>query len=376
MRVGVASVYSPGVRGGAEFLADGLCNALQRAGHCVHRMIHPFSYASIADAVRSMDVWESQDLAPYQGGGIDLMIGLKWPAYLIGHPVATAWLLHQHRPAYDLFDTPFGFSAHDPAALALRARIEAADASAFARMRAVFTISQRVSDRLAASLGKTSTPLYHPPDSAEQFWNAPSAPFILVPSRLESLKRQDLLLDGLAQCRQAVNAVIVGEGGMRSELMERAERLGLTDQVKFVGSVSRHHLISLYAHATGVFFGPRDEDYGYVTLEAMLAGKPVITCSDSGGPLEFVVDGETGFVTAPRAEAVADAIEKLFADPRRAVDMGRAGRLRYDDLVTSWDEVVDRLTRAGAAMPAYSRDAAGEEPDAPSQRAATDRVAQ
>ena len=40
--------------------------------------------------------------------------------------------------------------------------------------------------------------------------------------------------------------------------------------------------------ALGVIFPPLDEDYGYVTLEAMLAAKPVITCTDSGGPLEFV----------------------------------------------------------------------------------------
>ena len=46
-----------------------------------------------------------------------------------------------------------------------------------------------------------------------------------------------------------------------------------------------------YAHSLGVIFPAVDEDYGYVTLEAMLSSKPVITCADSGGPLEFVVDG-------------------------------------------------------------------------------------
>ncbi len=54
-----------------------------------------------------------------------------------------------------------------------------------------------------------------------------------------------------------------------------------------------------YAHALGVIYPPTDEDYGYVTLEAMLAAKPVITCTDSGGPLEFVTNDETGLIAEP-----------------------------------------------------------------------------
>ena len=46
-------------------------------------------------------------------------------------------------------------------------------------------------------------------------------------------------------------------------------------------------------------YPPFDEDFGYVTLEAFLARKPVVTCTDSGGPNEFVVDGVNGFVCEP-----------------------------------------------------------------------------
>ena len=54
-------------------------------------------------------------------------------------------------------------------------------------------------------------------------------------------------------------------------------------------------LIELYANALAVVYAPIDEDYGYVTLQAFLAGKPVITSSDSGGVLEWVEDGVTGW---------------------------------------------------------------------------------
>ena len=63
---------------------------------------------------------------------------------------------------------------------------------------------------------------------------------------------------------------------------------------------------------------PFDEDFGYVTLEAFLSRKPVITATDSGGPLEFVDDGVNGSIIAPQPESLADAINRYAADRRRA----------------------------------------------------------
>ena len=85
--------------------------------------------------------------------------------------------------------------------------------------------------------------------------------------------------------------------------------------------------------------------------------KPVITCTDSGGPLEFVVHRESGLVVAPDPRSIAEAIDELYAHRARAAEMGRAGRDRYDALGISWDKVVQTLvppfainTDAGAAM--------------------------
>ena len=99
----------------------------------------------------------------------------------------------------------------------------------------------------------------------------------------------------------------------------------------------------MYAHALGVVFVPRDEDLGYITLEAMYAAKPVITCTDSGGPLEFVLPGQTGWVTEPTPEALAEAIEALWANKARSAAMGQAGRERVQSLGLSWDRVVETL---------------------------------
>ena len=66
---------------------------------------------------------------------------------------------------------------------------------------------------------------------------------------------------------------------------------------------------------------PFDEDYAYITLEAFLARKPVITANDSGGTLEFAEDGVSGIVCEPRAEAIASAINDLAANRGRAASL-------------------------------------------------------
>jgi glycosyltransferase involved in cell wall biosynthesis len=92
-----------------------------------------------------------------------------------------------------------------------------------------------------------------------------------------------------------------------------------------------------------ILFPTLDEDYGYVTLEAMLSEKPVITCTDSGGPTEFIVSGETGFITEPTPSGLAAAMDEVWENRAAAARMGRAGRQRYDAMDISWDNVVRTL---------------------------------
>ena len=99
----------------------------------------------------------------------------------------------------------------------------------------------------------------------------------------------------------------------------------------------------LYARCLGVLFPPIDEDYGYITLEAMLARKPVITCTDSGGPLEFAIHHRTGIIADPTPAALAAAMDSLWEDCERARQWGDAGRQRYDDLKIDWKNVVEKL---------------------------------
>ena len=100
----------------------------------------------------------------------------------------------------------------------------------------------------------------------------------------------------------------------------------------FLGQISEDALRQHYANALAVPFVPYDEDYGYITIEAMLSGKPVVTTLDAGGPTEFVIDGETGRVVPPEASVLGQALDALVRVCRCSTRWGRRRRragLRY-----------------------------------------------
>ena len=345
MRVLIANVQTPFVRGGAEMLADSLLDALLQAGHAAELVSMPFKWypaARIADAMLAARLME---VGEWCGGSVDRLIGLKFPATLMRHPSKVLWLLHQYRGAYDLWGSPLGDLNNAAEGRQARDAIRRADASMRSESRAIFTISRNVSERLRRFNGIASEPLYHPPPGAERFHEAAAEDFLLCPGRVNESKRQDLVVAGLALCREPVRVVFTGGADAEAyaaALRQRAAS-GLGDRVRWLGRVDEADKIDLYARCLGVVVPPFDEDYGYVTLEAMLAAKPVLTCADSGGPLDFVEDGETGLVCAPEPQAMAAAMDRLWRDRARARTLGRAGRARYDSLGLDWSGVVARL---------------------------------
>jgi len=135
--------------------------------------------------------------------------------------------------------------------------------------------------------------------------------------------------------------IIAGEGSQRAATERTVAEHGLQDRVVFAGAIGGEALINLYAGALAVVYAPFDEDYGYVTLEAFLCAKPVITATDSGGTLEFVVNDQNGFVCAPEPAAIGAAIASLAADRARTAQLGQAGLARARQI--TWDGVVERL---------------------------------
>jgi glycosyltransferase involved in cell wall biosynthesis len=140
-----------------------------------------------------------------------------------------------------------------------------------------------------------------------------------------------------------VRLVLVGSGPDEPAIREQIRTLRLEDRVSLQVGLPDEALHRLYLGALGVYYGPFDEDYGYVTLEGFAARRPVVTLTDSGGPLEFVTDGETGLVAPPQPRAIADALDRLHADRALATRMGAAGQERLRATVPAWPEVAARL---------------------------------
>jgi glycosyltransferase involved in cell wall biosynthesis len=113
--------------------------------------------------------------------------------------------------------------------------------------------------------------------------------------------------------------------------------------VRFEIGISDERLLELYEGALAVYTGPLDEDFGYVTLEGLAAERPVVTLTDSGGPLEFVTDGQTGLVVEPRPASIAAAFDRLHANRDEAAGYGRAGNELIRDTIPSWPQVISRL---------------------------------
>ncbi len=344
MRIAVATVQVPFIRGGAEILADGLVHALQEAGHSVELVAMPFRFSPVSEIQRSMQLWASENFEQLNGYQCDRVICLKFPAFYLQHPHKVGWLLHQHRSVYDLWNTEFTAEfSQTQEGKQLKQEITAQDTEALSHFRKIFTIAKNVSRRLQQFNQIDSIALYHPPEFAEQFYTAAAEPYIFFPSRLEALKRQDLLIQAMRFVRSPVVAILGGEGGQHPYLQSLIDQYGLHQKVRLVGRLTNAEKLSFYAHCLGVFFAPYNEDYGYVTLEAMLSRKPVITCKDSGEPVEFVIDGETGRIVESDPKEIARAIDELFENQSFARKMGIAGHDRYNDLDISWDNVVQKL---------------------------------
>ena len=340
----VCDAQVPFVQGGAESHVDELVRQLQAHGYGVERVRLPFKWYPKSEILAHAAAWRLLDLTESNGRPVDLVIGTHFPTYFARHPRKVTWLIHQYRAAYELAGTPFSDFSHHEDDVALRARLMALDTEMLGECRRLFANSENTAARVRRFNGVAAEALYHPPRLAARLRGGPAGAYVLSVGRLEHVKRVDLAIRAIAQVPGSLELLVAGTGTQASALEELASALGVASRVRFLGAVADEDIVALYAGALGVIFAPYDEDYGYVTLEAFLSRKPVVTTTDSGGPNEFVVDGTNGFVCAPAPEALADAIAHLDADRRRAAAMGDAG---YDRArLITWSGVVEKLVSA------------------------------
>lgn len=345
MRIIVCHPSVPFSPGGSAKQANGICNELKKRNHKVELVEIPFQWYPPFKILDSVLAWKLLDLTEYNNEKIDLIISTKFPSYAIDHPNHVTWLTHQHRQAYDLQNTKYDYFQYNTEGKYVREKIIEIDNKCLGKVKKVFTISKNVSNRLLKFNKIESEPLYIPIPNSEKFHNKEYGDYVIFPSRIGPIKRQDLLVEAMKYTKTDVKCKIIGYDVHKKWLDYIMKGSKEQNKVELLTDVSDDELINLYSKALAVVYLPLDEDYGIVTLEAFYSEKPVLTATDSGGPLEFVEDKVNGFVVNPEPKKIAEKLDEFYNNRAKTIEMGQSALKTVKNLNLNWDSVIEKLIK-------------------------------
>jgi glycosyltransferase involved in cell wall biosynthesis len=349
MRVLVVTSAALFVRGGHLVIAEETVSALRRAGHQADLLVTPQNRFGRQGSAY-LATWLTDVGMTADGHPIDRVISFRFPSYAVRHPQHVCWLNHRMREYYDLWET---FAARLSPAGRLKESVRRGifhvlDGRLLGRrgMRVVAQ-SRTIQSRLLR-FGGIKSDVLHPPAPERPYRTDGYGDYIFAVSRLDPLKRLDLLIEAAALVKSpALRFKIAGSGPEEARLRARVHELNLGTRVELLGQVSDDEMIDHLARCRAVFFAPRDEDYGLVTLQAFRSAKAVVTGTDSGGPTELIEDGRNGCIVSPQPPAVATCLDRLAGEGSLAEEMGQ--RARSDAQQHTWARAVAELVPAQPA---------------------------
>lgn len=343
MKVLIVNNMAPFIWGGAEELAVYLQRNVVLAGHDAEILRIPFQWEPASGIPSQMLIARAMELY-----NVDHVITLKFPAYMVRHPQKTLWLLHQYRQAYDLFDAGQTNLPPGDEGAALRELIKGADNETFRESKRIFTNSQVTQARLKKYNDFDAEVLLPPVNDPERFVGGPCGDYVFAGGRVNGMKRQKLLLEAMSKANPSVKLVIAGPPETEQDAIElRAlvQKNGLEDRVTLdLRFLPRETYADYINNAAAVAYIPFDEDsLGYVAMEAATAAKALITTDDSGGILGLVKQDATGWVAAPDAGSLANAMNAVFENTNRTKDFGAGARELWESLEINWPHTVEKL---------------------------------
>lgn len=370
----------PYAAGGTENLLWGLCETINKSTkHQAELIKLPSRELSFWELIESYYAYYKLDLSHF-----DLVISTKYPSWMVQHNNSICYMIHTLRGLYDTYhmmhqplevergnvyvdaildymdngssiqnlDTFFGMvfdlRNHEseipggyfafPAPF-IRKIVHFMDKFALSRsgVKKIYAISENVKNRTDYYPAGTKVSVIYPPTTLKDA-TCDKYEYVFMISRLDAPKRIDMLINAMKYVKSNVKLLIAGKGPQMSEL----KKLAAGDKrIQFLGYVSDEMAEKYYANSLVIPYFPYDEDYGLITLEAMLHKKPVITTTDAGGPNEFVKNGETGFVTSFDAKKIAKKIEYFANNPKEAKRMGENAYQSVKDI--TWENQVNML---------------------------------
>jgi glycosyltransferase involved in cell wall biosynthesis len=344
MKIIIASTIVPFIEGGGSFIVDWLEQKLREYGHQIEVVKIPFSsyYKEILPQMTALRLYHLEDEC-------DHLICIRTPSYLIPHPDKYLWFIHHHREVYDLWNTEFDSLPKDPETLAIREFIIRADNIAFSEAKMIYTISRNISNKLRKINNVDSTPLYYPVFNPEQFRCDCYGDYIYYASHICEQKRQFMAAEAMKYTKTGVKLLLTGisENQYARKIRQYIHDNSLEKKITFRDEwITEKQKINYFAECLAAVFIPFDEDgYGYVSLEAHHSRKAVITCTDSGGTGELIIDGKNGVIVEPDPQMLAESFDRLYMDKQATEKMGTCGFNRINELGINWDNVVRAFTQ-------------------------------
>ncbi len=379
----VAPTPVPFMSGGAEALYSRIHEAIGKyTPHQSELIKLPVKEGSFWEVIDSYHTFYTLDLE-----GFDLVISTKYPSWMISHQNHIVYMVHHLRGLFDTYHF-FNKQVKTPGSL-ITGRVEEIitiireknprkgdvdlffsliyglkgserefspdlfefpgpfiyeiihflDGYALApdKIRKYFTMSENVKNRKEYFPLGVPVQVIHPPPVNPSYYST-GYKYLFTASRLDDPKRIDLLIDAMKFVRHPVSLKIAGTGPYEKRLKEKAKG---DKRIEFLGFLDEGRLQEYYADALAVLFVPFDEDYGFITIEAMMSKKAVITCADSGGPLEFVRNNENGFVVPSDPCLIAEKINYFIENKEAAIDMGKTAFETVKNL--NWRSFTDDL---------------------------------
>lgn len=374
--------------GGAEKLWWGMLEQInQHTGHEAELIKIPSPERNFRELMRSYETFSQLDLSHF-----DRVISTKYPAWMVDHPQHYCYLQHKLRGLYDtyhfcgqpeqvraadypapyrpllqllqqdprreqlpeLFDlirqlqtrTDFDQHCNFPGPLT-RAIVHHLDAIAQrpGAIQYYGAISWNVANRRDYFPAGARVNVVHHPSDLKGIHQG-EYNYIFTVSRLDPPKRLDLLIKAFRQLPDDIELRIAGTGPQAEELRALAQG---DPRIRFLGRITDSEIVAQYADALFVPFMPYDEDFGLITIEAMSAGKAVLTTTDAGGVNEFVEPGVSGLSVAPNVDSLRQALEQLIRHPEDTIRMGQQAREKVAHI--SWEATLEPLLASHTQTP-------------------------
>ncbi|WP_252221713.1 MULTISPECIES: glycosyltransferase [unclassified Clostridium] len=380
--VGPSSV--PFTVGGMEYLLWGLQNQINNLSeHKVELIKLPTKEDNFWNLIDSYKQFYNLDLSHF-----DMIITAKYPAWMVKHKNHVCYMAHRLRGLYDTYhfmnlpDEPSLDNSYIKKAVDymeredsnidglfyildeikinqskipnnhfdlpspfLRKIITFFDNKALENTKKFYAISKTVKNRKEYFPVNAEVEVVYPP-SALPYFQEGEYEYLFTVSRLDNAKRIDLIIESMKYVKPNIKLKIAGTGPMEKELKKLASN---DERIEFIGFVNDEELIKFYSNSKGVIFIPYEEDYGLVTIEAMMSKKPVITTYDAGGVTEFVQEGITGFISKSNASDIGKSIEKLANLKLNEVkEMGERAYNKVKDI--TWSNTVRKVTSSNINM--------------------------